>query len=47
MPKLARQWTAIQEEERQRDPASGKNRTTEAPEILEIEAEATEQEIRA
>ena len=43
MPKLARQqlarqWTAIQEEERQRDAASGKISTTEALEILEIEA---------
>ena len=52
MPKLARQqlarqWTAIQEEERQRDPASGKISTAEAPEILEIEAGAPEQEIRA
>jgi DnaJ-domain-containing protein 1 len=52
MPKLARQqlarqWTAIQEEERQRDAASGKISTTEALEILEIEAGAPEQEIRA
>jgi hypothetical protein len=43
MPKLARQqlarqWTAIREEERQRDAASGKIGTTEALEILEIEA---------
>jgi hypothetical protein len=44
---LARQWTAIQEEERQRDAASGKISTTEALEILEIEAGAPEQEIRA
>jgi hypothetical protein len=52
MPKLARQqlarqWTAIQEEERQRDAASGKISTTEALEILEIEAVPPEQEIRA
>ena len=52
MPKLARQqlarqWTAIQEEERQRDAASGKISTTEALKILEIEAGAPEQEIRA
>ena len=43
MPKLARQQLA----RRQRDAASGKISTTEALEILEIEAGATEQEIRA